>query len=575
MRYDLRYLGHSGVEQGPYRTSVKFVPNLSRERVWFDGELRDPVRFREAISALHDVVVGDLRFAKKDKTAYLAWKADEEKRARELRETLLDCEKARLLEAQAKEPIPPNLEKDFRRLHRQYWDARVRWANELSRHDPELFRSLVPCDPVVSVADDVVYFECFSKDESSYASLFVDRGSFSGAQEAALGTTNVDYSLALYDHFQGLRSYRPTRLSVDPAGFDVKVESMPEYREEKIDLPNSWLRGFGQISAASSVIGVAERRGAHLAIELDVPAVYSLLAYLKRHREKSGPRSLRFELRRGKPAAIVIEPFGERVQSRGRTFDGPEDVDIKVWGRRRLAVLARLLPLVERFEVHLLGSGMPSVWIAHMGDMRLVLALSGWTTNTLTTGTNLDLLLGEVTPAEAVMESVHTHLRSQRAGSLDEIAAATAQPEKAVASALHRLSQRGQVVYDFAVRKYRFRQVVEAHEGEAMMGPESPELTAARKLYVSNAVKIEKTEALPRNKRYVSAKISGETTEAVFDPDGQYGKAKCTCTLHRHYGTRRGPCRHLIALRWCVSDGAEIRIASGSIGGSLFSWLFA
>src|SRR5262249_38012859 len=80
----------------------------------------------------------------------------------------------------AKEPIPPNLESEFRRLHRIYWDARVRWANELARNDPELFRHLVPCDPVVTVAPDVVLFECFSRDESSYGCRSVVRGAFKG-----------------------------------------------------------------------------------------------------------------------------------------------------------------------------------------------------------------------------------------------------------------------------------------------------------------------------------------------------------------------------------------------------------
>ena len=146
----------------------------------------------------------------------------------------------------------PNLESDFRRMHRIYWDARVRWANELARNDPELFRHLVPCDPVVTVAPDVVFFECFSKDESAYGCLTVDRDALR-AGEAGLGTTNVDYSLALYEHFQTLRSYRPTRLLVDPTGFEVKVEGRDDYREEKIDLPPSWLRGFGQLQAAMTL----------------------------------------------------------------------------------------------------------------------------------------------------------------------------------------------------------------------------------------------------------------------------------------------------------------------------------
>ena len=58
MRLDLNYLGHSGVTQGPSGSSLSFAPNLARPRVFFDAELQKPLRFREAMSALHDVVVG-------------------------------------------------------------------------------------------------------------------------------------------------------------------------------------------------------------------------------------------------------------------------------------------------------------------------------------------------------------------------------------------------------------------------------------------------------------------------------------------------------------------------------------
>ena len=63
-----------------------------------------------------------------------------------------------------------------------------------------------------------------------------------------------------------------------------------------------------------------------------------------------------------------------------------------MWGRRRLMSLARVLPLAERFEVRLLGSGLPSIWVAHMGELRFTLALSGWTANDWSSGANLDLL---------------------------------------------------------------------------------------------------------------------------------------------------------------------------------------
>src|SRR5262249_27278291 len=162
-----------------------------------------------------------------------AWKKGEAEKEAEIRRQIAGEAEKRELARIAKEPIPPNLESDFQKMHSLYWTARRRWASELSQNDPELFRHLVPCDPVVTVASDVVYFECFSKDESSYGCLLVDRDAFD-AGTAGLGTTNVDYSLALYEHFQTLRTYRTSRLLVDPTGFEVAVEGMPDYREEKI-----------------------------------------------------------------------------------------------------------------------------------------------------------------------------------------------------------------------------------------------------------------------------------------------------------------------------------------------------
>ena len=50
------------------------APNLTREKVSFDAPLLQPLRFREAISALHDVVINDLRYKPRDKTAYEEWK---------------------------------------------------------------------------------------------------------------------------------------------------------------------------------------------------------------------------------------------------------------------------------------------------------------------------------------------------------------------------------------------------------------------------------------------------------------------------------------------------------------------
>jgi hypothetical protein len=573
VKLDLRYLGQSEVRPAAGGAEVRFSPNLSRSKVFFDAELAYPLRFREAISALHDVVVGDLRFKKKDKTAYREWKKEQAQRDAELRRTLMDAAKRTELAKLAKEPIPENLEADFRKMHRLYWDARVRWANELSRNDPELFRHLVPCDPVVTVADDVVFFECFSKDESAYGCLSVDRGAMRGG-EAGRGTTNVDYSLALYDHFQTLRSYRQTRLLVDPSGFEVKVEGREDYREEKIDLPPSWLRGFAQLQAAMTL---PSRR-----VELPVEAVYAILAHLKRHREKTGPRSIRFQIAPGKAPVLILDPWGIPIRCNaprmedaapapvaaiGSGAGGPyrsapaiagapslpaiEDKpeEIKVWGRRRLFALARLLPICDRVEVRLLGSGLPSVWIAHLGEMRFTLALSGWTANDWSSGANLSLLAGAAHTDARTMAAVQEKLFGAQHASAEELAEAAGIQRDVALATLHELCKHGQAIYDFAAGCYRYREVMPFALSEAVLGPEHPELAEGRAIVKGKRVRVRREEAMGGGRRLYVFEAGGQQAEAVIDGDGVLKSGKCGCSFFYKSRLRAGPCRHLVALR--------------------------
>src|SRR5690349_16545176 len=70
MNLSVAYLGRSGIWTGPAGIAVSLAPNLRRDRVSYIGTLRQPLRFREAVSALHDVVVSDLRFHPRDHSDY-------------------------------------------------------------------------------------------------------------------------------------------------------------------------------------------------------------------------------------------------------------------------------------------------------------------------------------------------------------------------------------------------------------------------------------------------------------------------------------------------------------------------
>src|SRR5436190_2988329 len=449
MNVKFAYLGRSALSPVAGGQVLSLAPNLAREPVCFDAPLLQPLRFREGISALHDVVISDLRFKPRDKTAYEEWKKNERSRVLSLRQQTFQQAKKEIL-ARREEAVAPDLEKQFGHYRRIYWDARQKYANYLLKNDPSVWRMLMPCDPVITVADDVVFFECFSADESSYGCLTVEReAAFGKSAETRLGTTNVDYSWDLFNHFQSLRSYRETRFKVDPAGFTVATAGNADYREEKIDLPAGWLRGFMQTQAAMTL---PARR-----VTLTRAAAYAILAFLKRHKARKSPRALRFEMVAGKPPSLVLEPWEQRVPVYGEPLRAGGE-SIRIWGRQRLLALARILPLAAKFDVYLLGTGLPSFWVADMGDMKLTLGLSGWTTNDWTRGSALDLLAPPAQPSADLVNTIGAILHQRRSASLTELAAAAATDEARASTAMLELALTGQAIYDLAPGVYRWRQ---------------------------------------------------------------------------------------------------------------------
>jgi len=556
MNLKFAYLGRSELKPASGGQILNLEPNLSREPVSFDAPLLQPLRFREAISALHDVVISDLRFQPRDKTAYEEWKKNERSRVSSLRQQTYQAAKKDIL-SRRDEAVPPDLEKQYGHYRKIYWNARQKYSSYLLKHDQELWRLMMPCDPVITVAEDVVFFECFSADESSYGCLTVNRESaFGKSNETRFGTTNVDYSWDLFNHFQALRSYRETRFKVDPAGFSIATEGNAEYREEKIDLPPGWLRGFMQTQAAMTL---PARR-----VTLTREAVYSILAFLKRHKARKSPRALRFEMVAGKPPSLVLEPWEQRVPVHGEPLRTSSE-SIRIWGRQRLLALARLLPLAEKFDVYLLGTGLPSFWVADMGDMKLTLGLSGWTTNDWTRGSALDLLAPPAQPSAELVGRVAQFMKEKRAAAFADIDLHAGSQPAQTAAALNRLAQTGQLIHDLPNAVYRWRQIMPMALGEAELGPENEELSASKELLIRKKVKIDsRTEA--SGGFLVTGIAEGKPTELFLNNDGLIKRGKCVCSHHFKFGIRAGPCRHLLALRTLAMRETESAVENSLAG---------
>jgi hypothetical protein len=540
MQMTVAYRGRSAVLREAGGLAVSLAPNLRRDRVSYAGVARQPLRLREAISALHDIVVGDLRYKPRDKTAYATYLVEQQQREAAIRAGAMR-EASKALVEHLGEPVSAALEADYRWMRWHYWDARQQYSNYLLRHDPQLWRLLMPCDPIITVAPDVLFFECFSGDESSYGCLTVLREAFDAERDIALGTTNVDYSWALYEHFQNLRSYRATRFQIDPGGFEVRIEAAAGYREEKIELPPSWLRGFMQLQSAMSL---PMRR-----VPITRECLYGVIAWLGRHRARKSPRALRFELQPAQPISLVLEPWEERFVMHGVPAETGRAETIRIWGRDRLRVLTRLLPLMDSADVYLLGTGLPSFWVVRMGEMRLTLGLSGWISNDWTGATALDQLARPVAVGDAELSRIAACFQAGPSQSFDRLRSATGLPEATLGAGLNRLALVGQVIHDLPAELYRWRQVMPVGLSLAQVGAESPETAAGRDLVAGGKVHIRRDDPTPVGLRLLAGNVENRPVELLLDADHRMVRGHCTCSHHFTGGLRRGPCRHLQALR--------------------------
>ena len=537
MQFNYKFKGNSAINSSSTATDISFSPDLNREATFFVSNLKESIAFREAISALHDVVVSDMRFKPRDLSNYKEWLASQEKIwLAELigkREELVDDFQKLSKELESIKAKKRAITQPFEKAKRAYF-------NYIYKHNYDKWFVL---DPVISVHPDEVFFECFSQDESSYGKLSCDYDVFKDISEHSYGTTNIDYSENLYSEFQKIRDYKNTKFIIDPSGFEVQTQHSDNFKEEKIDLPDSWVRGFLQISSAMSLEKTT--------FELMPIDIYNILLFLKRNRESKSPRSLKFILVPDKKIELIIEPWGKRLKFQS-IFKGEEPKEIRIWGRRRLFILERLLSVAKSFKVSLLGSGMPSFWEADLGIMRFTLGLSGWSANDWSGAGNFDLMATRESVDSDTALKIFDTLSKKYVATSEELSKALNIDTKIISSALNIYAQEGRVLFDMSKGKYRLREISAKPLPMERLKFSNPQEEKAVKLVEENSVNIEKISTNGGTIIIEGDIKSGgrvEKTSLIIDEDLRIKDAKCSCRYFYQNRLYKGPCEHILALK--------------------------
>ncbi|MCE9671059.1 hypothetical protein LY474_24925 [Myxococcus stipitatus] len=415
-------------------------------------------------------------------------------------------------------------------------------------------------DPIITVHPDRMFFEAFSQDQSAYGLVIVDRECFAPEGEVRCGTTNVDFSAWLWAALGELRSSRDTYLRIGAEGFEVHTEGAGGRFEQKVEVPDAWVRGFLQLQGGMALPGT------RLTVRpVDLLAAVRFLGFTK---AKLSPRALRYELAPGEDARLVLEPWEHVVPLRGAAHGGMERRVIRAWGRRRLRLLEPLLPYADRVEVYLKGRALPHFYVAHLGGgVRFVLGLSGWTENRWTGTAGMDLLLEPERDA-ALGERVLGVLRERFHVSTEEVARELGVTPAVAAGGLAAQCAAGRAMFDVEARRWRHRELFADPVDLGRLYPPDTRREEAERLEAAGEVQVE--SELPRETRKVRKLPAPEgavlrevvyrdwvvkgavgaqpDVELVLNDEDRLLFGRCGCEFFREHLLNQGPCAHLLAL---------------------------
>jgi hypothetical protein len=365
-----------------------------------------------------------------------------------------------------------------------------------------------------------------------------------------------------------LRSSRETWLRIEAGGFEVATAKAGGRFEQKVDLPDSWVRGFLQVTGGM----------AHPGTRVTVRPVDLLAAirYLRYTKAKLSPRALRYEFMPGQDARLVLEPWEHVVPLRGAEHNYTEPRTIRTWGRRRLSLIEGLLPFATSVDIYLKGRALPSFYAVKMPDLTFVLGLSGWTDQGWT-GTGSFDPLGESALVDAgLIDRVHSELSSRFHATAKELGATLGRPVDVVWSACERLCRQGRAMFDVESRGFRHRELFEQPIDEAKFFPPDERTERARQMVAEKQVRVATCQAeetrkvkklkslegpLTREIVYRDWRVTGSAgdqpkVEIVISDSGRIIFGVCGCQLFQEHTLTKGPCEHMIAL-FSESEGVR------------------
>lgn len=409
-------------------------------------------------------------------------------------------------------------------------------------------------DPVITVHPDELFFEAFSNDSAAYVRLSARTEAFDSFAEPTYGTTNIDFTFALRQAFMNLRKSRQTTFTIGAGGFAVETTDAirrGQHFERKVVLPDHWVRGFLQVQSALAM--------KPFTFHVRPVDLLNVISFFIENRVRKPPHGLRYVFKPDEPIQAILEPWEQAFTFQDALYTGYERT-VRVWGRKRLELLRRVLPYADRVTIGVLGRGLPHFYSCHCGPYTFTLVLSGWAENDFAAGGALDLLAPQTALDPETVAKVYNVLAQRLALTRNEVEAHTLLPGDQVEAALFKLCRAGRVMYDPNARRYRSRELfAEPIDFDSALASD-PRLKRAQQLVKDEAVivhHVAPSDVKPRERRALATvTVEGIAYEVLVavDEDDRIRFGQCKCDFFRTNILHKGPCEHMLATRFAAAE---------------------
>ncbi|WP_051209461.1 hypothetical protein [Propionicicella superfundia] len=363
-------------------------------------------------------------------------------------------------------------------------------------------------DPVLTAQGDRLRAECFSACNSVYARLDLLPDAFDGG-EIRHGTTNVDISAATRAMLSSVARNELLHLDVGIEGVTASTPTASA-TERPVEMPDRWVRALG--NAAELHHGLSE------GFTVGAPGAKAFIA--------------------GLPPATSKAVTGWLVPTRAgvRFANRPATGAVAISGVHRLSALKRLLVHVTGLTVRGPGGGAagPVLVTVHLPAARLTLGL---TEESWRGYSGEGALLSALASAEVLDDAdlLSALLAFEPVIDVSRLASGADLSPGRVRGGLAVLATSGRVGWDAHDGAWFHRELPDDPD---RVDKDNPRLVAARRLADAGAVRADGTRWVVRS--------SGTDYTVEFAPDRT---PRCTCTWYLRHQSRRGACKHALAVQ--------------------------